>query len=157
MSVKFTLNQKEVNVDASSQTPLLYVLRNDLNTNASKFGCGQGQCGACSVLVDGESARSCVLPLSAIEGKSITTLEGLGDRNHPHPVQQGFIDEQAMQCGYCANGMMMAAVALLEKNSNPDDKAIKQALDKHICRCGTHTRIIKAVKRASILMQADKS
>ena len=155
MTIKFTLNNNEVSVDVSPDTPLLYVLRNDQELNGPKFGCGLAQCGTCAVLVDGVSTRSCVTPVSVVAGKKITTLEGLGNKENPHPVQQAFIDEQAMQCGYCANGMMITAAALLAKNSNPSDKEIRQALDNQICRCGTHTRIIKAVRKAAEIMNQE--
>ncbi len=137
----------EVNVDPS--TPLLYVLRNDLNLNGPRFGCGLAQCGACTVLVDGNPVRSCITPVSAVATGEVTTLEGLGDRDDPHPVQTAFIAEQAAQCGYCSNGMIMAAASLLEHNSNPSDSEIRQALAGNLCRCGTHTRILKAVRRAA--------
>ena len=137
----------EVTVDPS--TPLLYVLRNDLNLNGPRFGCGLAQCGACTVLVDGNPVRSCITPVSAVATAEITTLEGLGDRDDPHPVQTAFIAEQAAQCGYCSNGMIMAAASLLEHNSNPSDSEIRQALAGNLCRCGAHTRILKAVRRAA--------
>ena len=137
----------EVEVDAS--TPLLYVLRNDLNLNGPRFGCGLAQCGACTVLIDGNPVRSCVTPVAAAAAAEITTLEGLGDRDNPHPVQTAFIAEQAAQCGYCSNGMIMTAASLLERNSDPSDDEIRQALDGNLCRCGTHGRILKAVRRAA--------
>ena len=137
----------EVEVDPS--TPLLYVLRNDLNLNGPRFGCGLAQCGSCTVLVDGNPVRSCITPVSAIATAEVTTLEGLGDHDDPHPLQTAFIAEQAAQCGYCSNGMIMAAASLLEHNSNPSDSEIRQALAGNLCRCGTHTRILKAVRRAA--------
>ena len=137
----------EVEVDAS--TPLLYVLRNDLNLNGPRFGCGLAQCGACTVLVDGNPVRSCVTPVAAAAAAEITTLEGLGDRDDPHPVQAAFIAEQAAQCGYCSNGMIMTAASLLERNADPSDPEIRQALAGNLCRCGTHGRILKAVRRAA--------
>jgi len=136
-----------VDVDASTQ--LLYVLRNDLNLNGPRFGCGLAQCGACTVLVNGSPVRSCITPVSAIASAEVTTLEGLGDRGNPHPVQEAFIAEQAAQCGYCSNGMILAAASLLERNSDPTDNEIRQALAGNLCRCGTHTRILKAVRRAA--------
>ncbi|MEO2169968.1 MAG: (2Fe-2S)-binding protein [bacterium] len=136
----------EVEIDAS--TPLLYVLRNDLSLNGPRFGCGLAQCGACTVLIDGNPVRSCVTPVAAAAGAEITTLEGLGDRDNPHPVQAAFIAEQAAQCGYCSNGMIMATASLLERNSDPSDPEIRQALAGNLCRCGTHGRILKAVRRA---------
>ncbi len=149
MAITFKLNGKDVSVDLSPETPLLYVLRNDLGVNACKFGCGLGQCGACSVLMDGASIRTCIMPVIVAQGKNITTLDGLGNKENPHPIQQAFIDEQAMQCGYCANGIMITATALLEKNPDPTDKEIRNALDSHLCRCGAHTRMIRAVKKAA--------
>lgn len=125
------------------------MLRNDLGLSGPRFGCGLAQCGACTVLVDGRPVRSCIAPVSAVADKSVTTLEGLGNRADPHPVQQAFVAEQAAQCGYCANGMIITAAALLEDNPNPTDAEIRQALAGNICRCGTHTRILKAIKRAA--------
>ncbi len=136
-------------MDADASTPLLYVLRNDLNLNGPRFGCGLAQCGACTVLVNGIPVRSCITPVSAIAAAEVTTLEGLGEREDPHPVQRAFIAEQAAQCGYCSNGMIMAAASLLERNSDPSDTEIRQALAGNLCRCGTHTRILKAVRRAA--------
>lgn len=130
-------------------TPLLYVLRNDLGLSGPRFGCGLGQCGACSVLIDGNVTRACVIPAASVQGTAITTLEGLGQPDSPHPVQAAFVAEQAAQCGYCSNGMILAAAALLERNPNPSDAEIRQALDGHLCRCGTHTRILRAVRRAA--------
>jgi nicotinate dehydrogenase subunit A len=142
------VNGQEVDVDVEASTPLLDVLRNDLGFNGPRFGCGLGQCGSCTVLLNGTPIRSCVTPASAATGE-VTTLEGLGTPENPHPVQQAFIEEQAAQCGYCANGMIMSAAALLERNASPSDTEIRQALDAYLCRCGTHTRIINAVKRAA--------
>lgn len=136
-------------MDVDASTPLLYVLRNDLNLNGPRFGCGLAQCGACTVLVNGLPVRSCVTPVSAVATAEITTLEGLGGRDDPHPVQKAFIAEQAAQCGYCSNGMIMAAVSLLAHNPDPSDNEIRQALAGNLCRCGTHTRILKAVRRAA--------
>ncbi len=136
-------------MDVDASTPLLYVLRNDLNLNGPRFGCGLAQCGACTVLVNGIPVRSCITPVSAIAAAEVTTLEGLGEREDPHPVQRAFIAEQAAQCGYCSNGMIMAAASLLERNSDPSDSEIRQALAGNLCRCGTHTRILKAVRRAA--------
>jgi nicotinate dehydrogenase subunit A len=129
--------------------PLLYALRNDLELHGPRFGCGLGQCGACTVLMDGEAVRSCQLPVSAVGDGNITTLEGLGTVEKPHRLQQAFIDEQAVQCGYCINGMIMQAAALLTKNAKPSADDIKQALAENLCRCGTHTRIVKAIQRAA--------
>ena len=143
------VNGKRRVVDADPDTPLLYVLRNDLNLNGPKFGCGQAQCGACTVIMDGNAIRSCVTPANAAQNQAVTTLEGLGSTKKMHPLQQAFVDEQAVQCGYCINGMIMTAKALLDKNPKPTDHDIKQALDGNLCRCGTHIRILRAVKRAS--------
>ncbi len=136
-------------MDVDASTPLLYVLRNDLSLNGPRFGCGLAQCGACTVLVNGLPVRSCVTPVSAVATAEVTTLEGLGGRDDPHPVQKAFIAEQAAQCGYCSNGMIMAAASLLAHNPDPSDNEIRQALAGHLCRCGTHTRILKAVRRAA--------
>ncbi|WP_420992002.1 (2Fe-2S)-binding protein [Cupriavidus sp. 30B13] len=136
-------------VDVEDDTPLLYVLRDTLGLHGPKFGCGLGQCGACTVLFNGAATRSCVLPVSAVGTAAIVTLEGLGSPDKPHPVQQAFIDEQAAQCGYCINGMVMTSVALLSRTPNPDDTQIRNALAANLCRCGTHTRIVKAVRRAA--------
>jgi len=148
------INGRSRKARAAPDTPLLYVLRNDFGLSGPKFGCGLGQCGACTVLIDGRPVRSCITPAGSVAGRPITTLEGLGTRDAPHPVQTAFIDEQALQCGYCANGMMMASAALLARNPDPDDAAIRQALNDNLCRCGTHTRILRAVKRAAKLMRA---
>jgi nicotinate dehydrogenase subunit A len=145
----FELNGRTVSVDAEPDTPLLYVLRDDLKLNAAKFGCGLGQCGACTVIVEGEAVFSCVTPISLLEGKKITTLEGLGTAQSPGPLQRAFIAEQAAQCGFCIPGMMMRAAALLKKTPKPSDAQIREALVSHLCRCGTHMRILRAVKKAS--------
>jgi nicotinate dehydrogenase subunit A len=133
---------------------LLHVLRNDLRLNGPKYGCGLGQCGACTVLIDGVAARSCVIPVRAAQGRSITTLEGLGTREALHPVQQAFIEEQAAQCGYCLNGMIMATVALLGREPAPTDRQVRDALSHNLCRCGTHLEILQAVRRAAELLAA---
>jgi nicotinate dehydrogenase subunit A len=130
-------------------TPLLYVLRNDLELNGPKFGCGLGQCGSCMVLVDGKPARSCVINVDAVARAEITTIEGLGTVGRPHPLQRAFIDEQAAQCGYCINGMIMSAKALLDSNAKPSEADVRNALDDNLCRCGTHNRIVAAVLRAA--------
>jgi nicotinate dehydrogenase subunit A len=127
---------------------LLYALRNDLALNGPKFGCGLGECGACAVLIDGDCVRACVVPVGNVVGRKIVTLEGLGDAQHPHPIQQAFISAQAAQCGYCLNGMIMATKALLDRNASPSDAEIKGALKHHLCRCGTHMEILDAVRRA---------
>ena len=139
-------------VDADPDTPLLYVLRDDLKLNAAKFGCGLGQCGSCTVIVDGKAVLSCVTPLLLLEGKQVTTLEGLGTISEPAPIQRAFMEEQAAQCGYCIAGMMMRAQALLQKNSKPTDEEIRTELQQNLCRCGTHMRILRAVRRAARLM-----
>ncbi|MGB6394737.1 MAG: (2Fe-2S)-binding protein [Bradyrhizobium sp.] len=145
-------------VDAEADTPLLYVLRDDLKLNAAKFGCGLGQCGSCTVMVDGKAVLSCVTPLVLLEGKQVTTLEGLGTISEPAPIQRAFVEEQAAQCGYCIAGMMMRAQALLQKNSKPTDEEIRAELQPNLCRCGTHMRILRAVRRAARLMDtADAS
>jgi aerobic-type carbon monoxide dehydrogenase small subunit (CoxS/CutS family) len=145
----FELNGRTVSVDAEPDTPLLYVLRDDLKLNAAKFGCGLGQCGACTVIVEGEAVFSCVTPIALLEGKKITTLVGLGTAQAPGPLQRAFIAEQAAQCGFCIPGMMMRAAALLKKTPKPSDAQIREALVSHLCRCGTHMRILRAVKKAS--------
>jgi len=155
--VKFTLNinGKKRIVDAAPYAPLLYVLRNDLAFNGPKFGCGLAQCGACTVHLNGQAARSCVLPISSATNLKITTIEGLGTLDKPDVVQAAFIAEQAGQCGYCLNGMVMATSALLKQNKNPTDDEIRAALDGNLCRCGTHMRIMRAVKRAAKSMQGE--
>jgi nicotinate dehydrogenase subunit A len=149
MSIEFILNGNAVHVDVDDQTPLLEVLRNDLQLNGPKFGCGLAQCGACAVLLDGVSVRACVMPISAAAGKSVTTLEGLGTTANPHPLQTAFIEEQAIQCGYCASGVIVTAAALLKRNPSPSDSQVRQALNGHLCRCGAQPRILKAVRRAA--------
>ncbi len=130
-------------------TPLLYILRNDLELSGPRFGCGLSQCGACTVLIDGKPARSCVTPVVSVGAKNVTTLEGLGSKDRPHPLQKAFIEEQAAQCGYCANGMIMTAKALLDKTPNPTEAQIRKALAANLCRCGTHNRIVRAIQRAA--------
>jgi nicotinate dehydrogenase subunit A len=145
-------------VDAEADTPLLYALRDDLKLNAAKFGCGLGQCGSCTVIVDGKAVLACVTPLVLLEGKQVTTLEGLGTISEPAPIQRAFMEEQAAQCGYCIAGMMMRAQALLQRNSKPTDEEIRAELQPNLCRCGTHMRILRAVRRAARLMDtADAS
>ena len=136
-------------VDADPDTPVLYVLRDNLELKGPKFGCGLAQCGACTILVDGEAVRSCVLPVETLKGAAVTTLEGLGTSAKPSRLQQAFIDEQAVQCGYCVNGMIMTSAALLAKNKSPSEEQIRDALAGNLCRCGTHKRIVAAVKRAT--------
>lgn len=146
----FQLNGKTVTVDSwDPAQPLLYLLRGSLGLHGPKFGCGLGQCGACSVLLDNQSTRSCTLPISRVAGRRITTLEGLGTPEKPDRVQAAFIAEQAAQCGYCTNGMIVSAKALLSRTPNPTIEQVKQGLEGNLCRCGTHTRIIRAVMRAA--------
>ncbi len=147
-NISLNVNGTSHSVDVDPTTPLLYVLRNDLELNGPRFGCGLAQCGACSVIVDGKVVRSCVTPVRTVEKKAITTLEGLGSSAKPHQIQQAFIDEQAVQCGYCINGMIMQSAAFISANKHPTDEQIKQALANNLCRCGTHLRIVRAVKRA---------
>ena len=147
--IPLRVNGKTQVVDAEPEMPLLYALRNDLQLNGPKFGCGLSQCGACTVIIDGAAIRSCVTPVAAAQNKAVTTLEGLGNTKKMHKIQQAFVDEQAVQCGYCINGMIMTTKALLDKNPKPNDAQIKEALAGNLCRCGTHLRIVRAVKRAS--------
>jgi len=155
MSISFNLNDKNVTIDVDSETPLLEVLRNDQELNGPKFGCGLAQCGACAVLLDGVSIRSCITPVSIVADKKVTTLEGLGDPDNPHPLQQAFIDEQAMQCGYCASGIIVTAAAFLENNAEPTSTEIKTALSGHLCRCGAQGRMVKAVSSAAKTLKGD--
>jgi nicotinate dehydrogenase subunit A len=148
MTVSLKVNGAMRSVPAEPDTPLLYVLRNDLALNGAKFGCGLAQCGACTVLVDGNPVRSCVTEVGTLAQSEVTTLEGLGTIVQPHPLQQAFIDEQAAQCGYCINGMIMKAKELLDQKPQPTEADVRQALAGHLCRCGTHNRIIAAVVRA---------
>lgn len=149
MTITLNVNDETVQLDVEPETPLLYVLRNDLELNGPKFGCGLAQCGACTVLVDGKPVRSCVMPVASVAGRNIVTLEGLGSRDEPHPLQTAFIQEQAMQCGYCTNGMVMTAAAYLEKNKHPTEEQIRSALRGNLCRCGAHGRIVRAVSEAA--------
>ncbi|MBV4455398.1 MULTISPECIES: (2Fe-2S)-binding protein [Pseudomonas] len=155
ITVALEVNGRVSEVSAMADTPLLLVLRNDLELNGPKYGCGLGECGACTVIIDGVAARSCVFPLSGAAGRKILTLEGLGTRQAPHPVQQAFIDEQAAQCGYCLNGMIMATKALLDRNPNPSETEVRNELSGNLCRCGTHLEILRAVLRAARLMTVD--
>jgi nicotinate dehydrogenase subunit A len=147
--ISLMVNGKEHQVDVEPKTPLLYVLRNDLGLNGPKFGCGLGQCGACTVLIDGNAVLSCVMPVGQAAGREVVTLEGLASADRPHPLQQAFIDEQAAQCGYCGNGMIMTAKALLDRTPEPTEGEIRQALAPVLCRCGTHGGIVRAVQRAA--------
>ena len=149
MAVNLKVNGVSHSVPAEPDTPLLYVLRNDLELNGAKFGCGVAQCGACTVLIDGKAVRSCVTPIGAVAASKITTIEGLGSIEKPHPLQQAFIEEQAAQCGYCINGMIMAAKELLDRTTRPSEPEVRVALAANLCRCGTHNRIIRAVLRAA--------
>jgi nicotinate dehydrogenase subunit A len=153
-SFALSVNGATRKVAVEPDTPLLYILRNDLELNGPKFGCGLAQCGACTVLVDGKPTRSCVTPVSAVAKARITTIEGLGTVENLHPLQRAFIDEQACQCGYCGNGMVMTAKALLDKNPRPSESQIKQALNGHLCRCASHNRIVRAVQRAAKEMRS---
>jgi len=152
--ITLTVNGRDHRLDVEPDTPLLYVLREELELNAAKFGCGLGQCGACTVMVDGRAVLSCVTPALLLEGKKITTLEGLGTIKDPAPIQRAFIEEQASQCGFCIAGMAMRAQALLQRNARPTDDQIRAELEPHLCRCGTHMRILRAVHRAAKLMQS---
>ena len=148
--ITLNVNGKRQNVDVDPDTPLLYVLRDDLQLNGPKFGCGLGQCGACTVIIGGNAIRSCQTPVKTVGAKAVTTLEGLGSVKKMHPIQQAFLDEQAAQCGYCINGMIMSTKALLDTNPKPSDVQITQALSANLCRCGTHTRILRAVNSARV-------
>lgn len=148
-SLEITVNGTSHEVAATPETPLLYVLRNELELNAAKFGCGLSQCGACTVLVDGQAVRSCQYPVGEAAGTEVTTLEGLGGPANLHLLQQAFLDEQAAQCGYCISGMIMTAASLLSENSQPDESDIRKALSGNLCRCGTHVRIMQAIQRAA--------
>ncbi len=147
--LELTVNGEQKKTGAHRDTPLLYVLRNDFGLVGSRFGCGSGQCGACFVLVDGKPMASCDLPIWSAEGKQITTVEGLGKDGELHPVQKALIAEQAAQCGYCMSGIAVAAAALLASNTKPSEKQVREALDKHLCRCGSHNRVVKAVLKAA--------
>jgi nicotinate dehydrogenase subunit A len=149
MAISLKVNGASRSVAAEPDTPLLYVLRNDFELNGAKFGCGLAQCGACTVLIDGKATRSCVTPIDGLQKSEITTIEGLGTRDKLHALQQAFIDEQAVQCGYCINGMIMSAKELLDRNPRPSEQDVRAALEGNLCRCGTHNRIIRAVLRAA--------
>ena len=148
-TIRLTVNGRIHEVDAAPDTALLYILRNDLELNGPKFGCGLGECGACTVLIDGVAARSCVIPISGCVGREILTLEGLGSRDHPDPVQSAFISEQAAQCGYCLNGMIMSIKALLMRTPRPSETEVAEALRYNLCRCGAHIEIMRAAMRAA--------
>jgi nicotinate dehydrogenase subunit A len=147
--ISLKVNGKSRAVEADPSTPLLYLLRDHLELHGPRFGCGLGQCGACTVLMDGNSVRSCMIPASAAQNRNIVTLEGLGSVAHPHAIQAAFVEEQAAQCGFCMNGMVMGAKALLDKNPHPTVTDIKKSLNSYICRCGTHLRVIRAIQRVA--------
>ena len=149
MPVTLKVNGVSRSVPAEPDTPLLYVLRNDLELNGAKYGCGLAQCGACTVLIDGKATRSCITPIGTVEKAEITTLEGLGSVDKLHPLQSAFIEGQAAQCGYCSNGMIMSAKELLDRNPKPNEQDVRSALAGNLCRCGTHNRIVRAVLRAA--------
>lgn len=150
-SFRFTVNGRSADATAEADTPLVYVLRNDLKLKGTRFGCGTGNCGSCTVMLDGRAVQSCDTPMWAVEGHAVTTIEGLGTPDEPHPVQQAFLDEQAAQCGYCINGIIVSLAALLQKTSDPDDDELHAALKRHLCRCGTHMRIVNAARSAMFL------
>ena len=149
MTISITVNGAAHQVVADAETPLLYVLRNDLKLKGARFGCGLGQCGTCTVIVDGKAVQSCDVPVSAVVGKAVTTIEGIRADGGLHPLQQAFIDQQAAQCGYCVSGIIMAAKALLDANPRASDAEIREALARNLCRCGTHQRILRAIHRAA--------
>ncbi|HZR69361.1 MAG TPA: (2Fe-2S)-binding protein [Burkholderiales bacterium] len=151
--ITLDINGRAREVDADPATPLLYVLRDQLAMNGARFGCGLGQCGACTVLIDGEAAFSCLTPVSVLAGRKVRTLEGLGTAESPGAVQRAFIEEQAAQCGYCIPGMILRAQALLERNPSPSDAEIREHMSPNLCRCGTHVRILRAVRRAAGAMK----
>ncbi|WP_370590385.1 (2Fe-2S)-binding protein [Xylophilus sp. ASV27] len=155
--MSLTVNRCSCTVLGGTGATLLQVLRNDLGLNGPKYGCGLGQCGACTVLVDGVAARACVIPAQEVAGRSITTLEGLGSPHALHPVQQGFVDAQAAQCGYCLNGMVMMAAALLAREPDPSEARIRAELSGNLCRCGTHVEIVCAVRRAAVLLREQRA
>ena len=151
-TLQITVNGRRHDVAAAPETTLLYVLRNELELNGPQFGCGLEQCGACLVHLDGKAVPSCVMPVASAAGASITTLEGLGTAEAPHPVQRAFIEEQAAQCGFCLNGMIMATAVLLAEHPRPSDEQIRATLERNLCRCGTHLRVLRAVKRAAAML-----
>lgn len=153
-SIHLQINGQACTVQAEESTPLLYVLRGECDLTGTRFGCGAGQCGSCHVLLDSASVPACDTPVAAAEGRSVVTVEGLGKGGAMHPLQQAFIDEQAAQCGYCLSGILISAAALLQRNPQPSDVAVRVALDKHLCRCGAHNRIVRAVLRAAAVMGA---
>ena len=156
MSIILNVNGASHTVAAEPETPLLYVLRNDLKLTGARFGCGLGQCGTCTVIIDGRAVQSCDMPVSAAAGKAVTTIEGISTNGRLHPLQEAFVGEQAAQCGYCIPGIIMAAKALLDANSRPSDAEIRAALKGNLCRCGTHHRILRAIRRAADQMTVSK-
>lgn len=148
-TIRLAINEKSYSVDIDPQTSLLSVLREHLDLSGSKYGCGEGQCGACTVLIEGKAQRSCITRVGTVLDKKITTIEGIANGDHLHPVQQAFLDEGAMQCGYCTSGMIMSAVALLRKNPDPNEKQIIDFMDGNVCRCGTYSRIVRAIQKAA--------
>ena len=153
-NIRFRLNGVETNIDADPDMSLLTVLRGQLGMTGSHFGCGAGECGACNVIVGDHAVTACDTPLWSLADKDVTTIEGLGDAQKPHPLQRAFIAEQALQCGYCVSGILMSAAALLKQNPNPTDSDVRAALDRNLCRCGSHNRMVRAVLRAAAEMQA---
>ena len=148
------INGRSMSVQADAGQSLLDVLRNTLGLRATRMGCGQGQCGACRVMVDGHAVASCETPMWSVQGKQVTTVEGLGNRSSPHPLQTAFVEEQAMQCGFCTSGILIAAAALLQRQPHPDRQDIVQALDGHLCRCGAHNRVVRAIEKVARRSQA---
>jgi len=157
MTMELTINDKSVSVTAAETTPLLFVLRNELELKGTRYGCGLEQCGSCMVLVDGEPVYACSRELGTVAGRRITTIEGIGGTANPHPLQIAFLDEQAGQCGYCLSGIIMSAKALLDRNPSPSRAQVIEALDKHLCRCGAHPRILRAVEKAATMLREGAS
>jgi aerobic-type carbon monoxide dehydrogenase small subunit (CoxS/CutS family) len=155
--MELTINGQRRSIQSDPERPLLWVLRNELDLTGAKYGCGEGQCGACTVLVDGVAHRSCITPVYTVAGRSITTVEGLADGDRLHPLQQAFLDCDAMQCGYCTSGMILAAASLLRKSPNPSAAEIRQRMDGNICRCGTYNRIVDAIHKAAMVMSSASS
>ena len=156
-AIAFNVNGARRAVTADVDTPLIYILRNDLKLKGTRFGCGQGVCGCCTVLLDGRSVQSCNTPMSAVEGRTVTTIEGLGSDGSLHPLQEAFIEDQAGQCGYCLTGIIMGAAALLSRNPSPTDAQIRSELDIHLCRCGSYDRILRAIRRANQKMSKGRA
>ncbi len=155
--IAFKVNGAQRAVTAAAEIPLIYILRNDLKLKGTRFGCGQGVCGCCTVLLDGRSVQSCNTPMSAVEGRTVTTIEGLGSDGSLHPLQEAFIEDQAGQCGYCLTGIIMGAAALLSRNPSPTDAQIRSELDIHLCRCGSYDRILRAIRRANEKMSKGRA